>query len=123
MRASLYSFHRERKIDRGCEENHRQCRTAFAQPRLQLQTSQPEPHVEKNAARRILARQSIQKILGGQISRDFITGLSQARCDQRPERGIVIHNMHETLQEPLHAALPNVARGMLDPKPTFTQEL
>ena len=79
MRASLYSFHREREIDRGCEENHRQCRSAFAQLRLQLQTSQPEPHVEKNAARPVLTRQSIQKILGRRISRDFITGACQAR--------------------------------------------
>ena len=30
MRASFYSLYRKRKIDRGCDENQRQCRTALA---------------------------------------------------------------------------------------------
>jgi len=80
--------------------------------RRSVRTEAKYPHVEEDAARHTLARQSIQQMLSRSIGRDLVTGVFQTTFYRRSERGIVIDYMHKPRQgvpKALLTILPRVA--------------
>src|SRR5882762_8360213 len=102
IRTCLDGAYRGPNVGMAGEEYDRQCRAEFAQALLQLRTAQSRhPHVEEDAARHTLARQSVQQMLSRSIGRDLVTGEFQATFHRCPEGRIVIDNMYARLHRSL----------------------
>src|SRR6266850_1890525 len=106
IRTGPDGLHRGWNIGITAEEYDGQRRTKFAQALLQLRTTQSRhPHVEEDAARHTLARQSVQQMLCRSIGRDLVTSEFQTTFHRCPEGRVVIDYVYE----PLHGSLPENA--------------